>query len=248
MVCDGHGFRGHQASSHVAQSIVAHFQSALASDKESEDVVPLALSKAFTRAASDLHSAILDTYITGTTATILIVNRLTLICANVGDSRIVLGSLHEDGRLHAIPLTRDHHPTDVNERIRVEAAGGRVDTWTPSGPDTGPPRVWLREKRLPGLSLTRVFGDDILSGIVSCEPELTMHQLTENDLFAVVASDGLWGVMSNSDVVNFIYDRQNDTAQNVAEAIIAHAAKLWYSQEEDNIDDITVIVVRFNYK
>lgn len=90
-----------------------------------------------------------------------------------------------------------------------------------------------------------MFGDTILSGIVTSEPELTIHQVNERDQFAVVASDGLWGVMSNQEVVDFVHSRRGHKPNCVAEAIVQHAARIWYKQHDESIDDISVIIVRF---
>jgi hypothetical protein len=57
-------------------------------------------------------------------------------------------------------LTRDHKPCDEDEKVRIEHAGGRVDSYRDqNGVKVGPERVWLLNEDLPGLAMSRSFGD-----------------------------------------------------------------------------------------
>jgi len=49
-----------------------------------------------------------------------------LICANVGDSRAVLGSC-KNGEWVAKDLSRDHKPSDRDENQRIIHRNGRVE-------------------------------------------------------------------------------------------------------------------------
>ena len=53
----------------------------------------------------------------------------------------------------------------------------------------------------PGLAMSRSFGDKIARevGVVS-DPEIFEMMLKEEDKFAVIASDGVWEFLSNSEV------------------------------------------------
>lgn len=242
-VFDGHGRAAHRLSSFVAQTLAKHFRTLLTGDRTMS--VGKALRRACQRTTADVFAhPSMDVFMTGTTMSALAIHGRTLLCANVGDSRIVLGTMQGD-RLLAIAMTTDHLPNDEGERRRVEKAGGRVECWSPGGIDAGPPRVWLKERRLPGLAVTRVIGDSILEGIVIPQPELTTHKLVQEDRFAVVATDGIWSVMSNLQVVEFVAERDHLPAQIVAELLVRHAAELWFEDESGGIDDITAIIVRF---
>ena len=51
--------------------------------------------------------------------------------------------------------------------------------------------------------LSRAFGDwELKSYGVSNEPHITRINITDNDKYVVVATDGIWDVLSNEDVVN----------------------------------------------
>ncbi|KAK1698635.1 hypothetical protein QYE76_015332 [Lolium multiflorum] len=115
----------------------------------------------------------------GSTAVVAVVGRRRIVVANCGDSRAVLSRAGV-----AVPLSTDHKPDRPDELQRVEAAGGRVINWNGS-------RV------LGVLSTSRSIGDYYLKPYVSAEPEVTAVERTEKDEFIVLASDGLWDVVSN---------------------------------------------------
>ncbi|KAL8089613.1 hypothetical protein AgCh_039184 [Apium graveolens] len=115
----------------------------------------------------------------GSTAVVAIVTPEKIVVANCGDSRAVLC---RKGK--AIPLSRDHKPDRPDELSRIEAAGGRVIYWDG-------PRV------LGVLAMSRAIGDKYLKPYVSCEPEVTIINRTPDDECLILASDGLWDMVSN---------------------------------------------------
>ncbi|VAH23171.1 unnamed protein product [Triticum turgidum subsp. durum] len=117
----------------------------------------------------------------GSTAVVAVVGRRRIVVANCGDSRAVLSR----GGV-AVPLSTDHKPDRPDELQRVEAAGGRVINWNGS-------RV------LGVLSTSRSIGDYYLKPYVSAEPEVTAVERTGKDEFLLLASDGLWDVVSNDE-------------------------------------------------
>lgn len=115
----------------------------------------------------------------GTTAVVAVVGSCQLVIANCGDSRAVLS---RGGK--AIPLSRDHKPERDDETTRIEAAGGRIIYWD--------------GYRVGGLlAISRAIGDRYLKRYVVSEPEVTCIQRTEEDECLILASDGLWDVISN---------------------------------------------------
>ena len=52
-------------------------------------------------------------------------------------------------------LTRDHTPSLPEEKKRILAAGGRVFALHYEDGTKGPERVWIKERNLPGLAMTR---------------------------------------------------------------------------------------------
>ncbi|KAK6118604.1 hypothetical protein DH2020_047646 [Rehmannia glutinosa] len=115
----------------------------------------------------------------GSTAVVAVVSSRQIIVANCGDSRAVLC---RNGK--AVPLSTDHKPDRPDELNRIQAAGGRVIYWEGA-------RV------LGVLAMSRAIGDNYLKPYVSCEPEVTITDRSEEDECLIIASDGLWDVVTN---------------------------------------------------
>ncbi|CAH9073198.1 unnamed protein product [Cuscuta europaea] len=115
----------------------------------------------------------------GSTAVVAIVTPDKIIVANCGDSRAVLC---RNGK--AIPLSNDQKPDRPDELNRIQEAGGRVIYWDGA-------RV------LGVLSMSRAIGDNYLKPYVICEPEVTVTDRLPEDDCLILASDGLWDVVSN---------------------------------------------------
>ncbi|KAJ8448661.1 hypothetical protein Cgig2_010548 [Carnegiea gigantea] len=117
--------------------------------------------------------------LTGSTATVAVVTPRHIIVANCGDSRAVL---YRRGR--AIALSVDHKPDRADELARIEAAGGRV--------------IFMNGARVQGiLAMSRAIGDKFLKPVVISEPEITITRRHQEDECLILASDGLWDVISN---------------------------------------------------
>eukprot|EP00245_Coleochaete_scutata_P011172 TRINITY_DN4093_c0_g2_i1.p1 TRINITY_DN4093_c0_g2~~TRINITY_DN4093_c0_g2_i1.p1 ORF type:complete len:233 (+),score=43.60 TRINITY_DN4093_c0_g2_i1:31-699(+) len=73
--------------------------------------------------------------------------------------------------------------------------------------------------------MARAFGDICLKsyGVIS-EPKFYYHELDSNDLFALLATDGVWDVLSNQEVVDIIRNSPRDRA---ARAVVEKANANW---------------------
>ena len=102
----------------------------------------------------------------------------------------------------------------------------------------------MKTEKMPGLAMSRSLGDNIATS-VGCiyEPEIFSFQLTDNDKFIIIGSDGIFEFVSNIDLVQFVlpfYKRNSPEA--AAERLIREATAAW-KREDDVIDDITCIVI-----
>lgn len=123
----------------------------------------------------------------GTTAVLVVAIDNTLYIANLGDSKAILCRYHEESQKHiAIPLSKDHSPTDYGERMRIQKAGG-----------------FVKDGRVLGvLEVSRSIGDGQYKRCgVSCLPDVMRCQLTPADRFLVLACDGLWKVFTSDQVL-----------------------------------------------
>ena len=66
-------------------------------------------------------------------------------------------------------------------------------------------RVWLKNENIPGLAMSRAFGDAVAAkaGVTSI-PEIREYPVSEDDRFMVVASDGIWEFITNEQVVEIV--------------------------------------------
>ncbi|GER28388.1 protein phosphatase 2c [Striga asiatica] len=117
----------------------------------------------------------------GSTAVVAVVCSSHIIVANCGDSRAVLYRGKE-----AIALSIDHKPSREDEYARIEAAGGKVIQWN--------------GHRVFGvLAMSRSIGDRYLKPWIIPKPEVMFVPRAREDDCLVIASDGLWDVISNEE-------------------------------------------------
>jgi serine/threonine protein phosphatase PrpC len=239
-VFDGHGGNGERVSQFVARNLPRNLESCL----QREEDVNLALQNAFKVTADQL----LETESTiasfaGSTAVLVYVKENNIYCANCGDSRAVLGKLNADSEIEAFPLSIDHKPERAEESKRILSRNGRIEACKGSkGEPVGPLRVWLKKQNVPGLAMTRAFGDLVASAIgVVPEPEIISHSRDINSQqFLIIASDGIWEFIESQEAVEIV---SACTSPQEACEELAHIASTRWIAEEDMIDDITIIVI-----
>ena len=102
-------------------------------------------------------------------------------------------------KLVGIPLNRDHKADEPDEQQRIIQSGGRVAAYRDmQGNPLGPARVWHMHEDIPGLAMSRSFGDQAAAEVgVNAIPEITEMNLIESDKFLILASDGVWEFISN---------------------------------------------------
>lgn len=123
---------------------------------------------------------------------------------------------------------------------RIESYKGRY------GENVGPARVWLKTENYPGLAMSRSIGDACAHSVgVSAIPEIKEFEISEEDKFLVVASDGVFEFLSNDEIVDLVvpFWHKNDL-KGACSTIVRESVAAW-EREEDSIDDITCIVVFF---
>jgi len=129
-------------------------------------------------------------------------------------------------------------------------SNGRIDSYRDQlGNQIGPMRVWLKNEDIPGLAMSRSFGDSMACRVgVNAVPEIKDFVLTTEDKVMVLASDGVWEFLENQDVANIVYPFfLQKNAEGAAEALVRAAFKTW-KREESVIDDITCIIVFLDVK
>jgi len=253
-VFDGHGSDGDACSYFVRDNIEANLKRAMV--KHSDDF-EMAFRTSFIETNTTMHDAKFDDSMSGTTAIVAFFKGNQVTVANVGDSRAIVGE-RKGKRIIAYSLSIDQTPYRADERERVKAAGAVVmscdqlegivpfhENWgvnlgeeLDNGGD--PPRVWAPGKSFPGCAFTRSIGDHVAEGIgVTAEPELLVKEMTREDNFIIVASDGVWEFLTNQSVTDMVL--KFDDPLEACRAVVAESYRLWL-QYEVRTDDITMIM------
>ncbi|XP_044475537.1 probable protein phosphatase 2C 10 isoform X2 [Mangifera indica] len=209
---------------HLGESVPAYLQKHLFSNILKEDEFWADPRRSIFKAYEKTDQAILSHSSElgrgGSTAvTAILINGQRLWVANVGDSRAVLS----DGG-QAVQMTTDHEPN--TERGSIENSGGFVSNMPGDVP------------RVNGqLAVSRAFGDKSLKSHLRSDPDIQDITLDVRTDILILASDGLWKVMSNQEAVDIA--RKIRDPQKAAKQLTAEALK------RDSKDDISCIVIRF---
>jgi serine/threonine protein phosphatase PrpC len=165
----------------------------------------------------------LDSDHTGSTATIALfrieTGRRVVYVANLGDSRAILIS----GASQVERLSYDHRATDKAEIERVKRDGGIV----------------IDDRVAGSLAVTRAFGDHALKrdGVIA-KPSIKKHHLRPSDRYLVIASDGIWDALEDTQVFKLCRDELN--TREIAQSIIKTAI------ECGSTDNCSCLVIKFN--
>ena len=145
--------------------------------------------------------------------------KITLI--NLGDSRTVLGDIR--GNLKY--ATRDHKPDDTHEHDRIKKFGGYIQ--------------WRGCWRLMGkIALSRGFGDlSVAHYGYSVEPDVITIKAQEDD-FILLASDGVWDVITSQDAVMFVAEKlkMGISPEQAAQALVERV-------RNHTNDDVTALII-----
>ncbi|KAL8267720.1 hypothetical protein R6Q59_001518 [Mikania micrantha] len=180
----------------------------------------------------------LDCFCSGSTAVTIVKQGSNLFMGSIGDSRAIMASKDVNDTLVAVQLTVDLKPDLPREAERIKRCKGRVFALQDE-PEV--PRVWLPFDDAPGLAMARAFGDFCLKeyGVISI-PEISHRLLTDRDQFIVLASDGIWDVLSNEQVIEIISSAP--TRSSAARFLVDSAAREWKSKyPTSKMDDCAVV-------
>ncbi|PAN05187.1 hypothetical protein PAHAL_1G120600 [Panicum hallii] len=215
-VFDGHG------GSRAAEYLKEHLFENLLKHPEFLTDTKLAISETYQKTDTDFLESELSAFRDdGSTASTAVLVGDHLYVANVGDSRAVISKAGK-----AMALSEDHKPNRIDERKRIENAGGIV--------------IWAGTWRVGGvLAMSRAFGNRLLKPYVVAEPEIQEEQVNGELECLVLASDGLWDVVENEEAVSL--GKLEDAAESAARKL----TEIAYSR--GSADNITCIVVQFHH-
>ena len=256
-VCDGHGVEGHEVSGFIKRILPKELSNSLyhkdilTNDKNAKKKIYNIIGETFIRVNEKLISnESINSIFSGTTCVSVIYTPIKLICANIGDSRAVIGKFDKNVKKWiAVNLSRDHKPTEEDEARRIYKKGGRIKPFIDeeTGEEVGPQRVWVKDDEVPGLAMTRSFGDRVaaIAGTI-CLPEIKEYNFSEGDKFLILASDGVWEFIQSEECINIIGKFYlNNNIEGCCEFLYNESKKRWI-KEEEVVDDITMLLVFFD--
>ena len=260
-VFDGHGINGHCVSQFLKEHFSTFFTTkdsfftpipqqqqhdTLFNEKHIHDkLTNTNFIKQMCSTADDrLRRQKFDSKLSGSTGVFIVHIEDKLICYNIGDSR----AIYINSNYEPIQITRDHKPNLPEEQKRILNAGGRVAKIQHIA-NIGPYRVWLKKEDVPGLAMSRSFGDFIAKSVgVINEPEVFEIGIAEYKVKAVIiASDGLWEFVSNDTIADIVVPFiVNKDCNGATKKLVDEAFKAWTKDGGVVCDDITIIVVMFD--
>ena len=154
----------------------------------------------------------------GNTATVVYIDDKNLYCGNVGDSSAVIVSGDE-----VIKITYIDRCEDIEEKNRILKAGGKI----------------INKKIDDILSVTRAIGDFDLKhkGLINI-PHLFIKDIIYSDRYVIMASDGVWDVLTNEMLLNIVNTCKN--CNDICMKIINISINL------GSHDNISCIVIGFH--
>lgn len=153
-------------------------------------------------------------------------------------------------------LTVDHKIESRDEARRIRKMGGRIERMGDGDEEFGPLRAWLKDGSSPGIAMSRSLGDAVAKtiGVVS-NADVTEHKIYLRDRFVVIASDGVWEVMTDKDVGEVLRSATEEAgggalpAQTLSNRVCSEALRRWnvlLMTEDTVVDDISAVVLTLN--
>ena len=143
----------------------------------------------------------------------------TLICANIGDSNGYLIS-----KSNISQITKPHKCEDASEVQRIRDTGGIV----------------FQGRIFGKLILTRTLGDKEMKkyGVIPV-PDFYTKKIEKDDLFVIIASDGIWDVINEEEIYKM--GNEKELSSEIFSKKIMDLAK-----ERDTRDNSSCIVIKLN--
>jgi len=126
----------------------------------------------------------------------------------------------------------DHKPNVRKEEERIRKAGGRV---TKFGNDVA------RVENL--LAVSRALGDYSLDKhLIPASPDIIQFSKESSSAaaaFIILACDGIWDVMNNEQVANFVSKRASNTSlENIISQLLDHCLEL------ETMDNMSIYIIK----
>lgn len=201
-----------------------------------------------------------------------VIFRNTLYVANLGDSRVVLGTVRTNGGVIAERLSQEHNAGNIEVREELKAQHPddshivvlKQGVWRVKGIIQVSRSIGDVYLKKPEYNRDPLFSHIGFSGslkkpVLTAEPSLHEQTLGPDDQYLIFASDGLWEHLSDREAVDLVKkSSRNGIARRLIRAALQQAAKkreMRYSdlrKIEPGVrryfhDDISVVVVYLDH-
>jgi len=276
-IFDGHG--GDICSRYISEKVPKLVLDKLARQRHRNDVdYACVLKSSFIEADTSFlneHKFMLKNSPTGSCGVVVLERDGYLYVCNLGDSRVQLAKTDEHGNLHTLLLTNDHNTKNPKEvRLVLERTSDPFPIRSNINTNTEGLRVG------GVLMLTRAFGDGVFKRkdmsmppfmnhlpYITSEPEINVHKIEPHDKFVVIASDGLYELLTPQQITAFVgelLEECRDSPKEIAKIgckvihkVLETIARIMKKTVEEVknlpnrktfMDDTTVIVLLLNSK
>lgn len=238
-IFDGHG--GKAVAGFVKTYIASEIANALnmvPAESWGDKAIKKAVESAFKRLDSRIATELPGCY-DGSTAIVLLCNKTTVICANLGDSMAYLCRRTPEGEIQSIPLIQRQHKCWVmKEKERILRAGGTVENGRVNGV----------------LEVSRAFGDITLKKYgVLVTPEYMKFSIDRaRDVFVLLGCDGFWNAWAPQEAVEHCLEQLGEEEQRskdegeerpnlrmVCKSIVRHVI-----EEKKSQDNVSVLITQ----
>jgi serine/threonine protein phosphatase PrpC len=131
----------------------------------------------------------------------------------------------------------------AEEAERIAESKGRVFSLDD---EPGVYRMWRPNGETAGLALSRALGDHYLKdfGLISV-PDVTQRNITSRDKFVILATDGVWDVISNQEAVQIVSSTAD--REKSAKRLVECAVGAWKHKKRGiAMDDISAVCLFFH--
>ena len=231
-ICDGHG--GNETSKYISRLMPYLFNNKYLKYPLISKQIKLIFKNIQKKFIKNENNRFDFAYYSGCTCCLVYIRDKYFYSINIGDTRSLACYYNPNSKKIKIKqLSKDHKPGDYEERRRIERKGGFVEN------DMGISRV-------QGLAVSRAFGDCDNKYITS-EPDIKKYNITRDLKFIVIACDGIFDVLSNERVCDFILQNNYDTNMNLLGSKKNSAKKLCeLALQNDTTDNVSCIIYFLN--
>eukprot|EP01097_Dermamoeba_algensis_P010645 TRINITY_DN7941_c0_g1_i1.p1 TRINITY_DN7941_c0_g1~~TRINITY_DN7941_c0_g1_i1.p1 ORF type:complete len:566 (+),score=120.48 TRINITY_DN7941_c0_g1_i1:74-1771(+) len=214
------------------------------------------VKKALMRSFHDVDKAALSSgqshgWISGSTALVVLLVGIELFVANAGDTEAIISKTNKKQASHATftveIISEKHRTSNFRERDRIIRRGGIIEDEKLFGALEVSRAIGDLPFRMPWckkwLSINSTDSKEDEGKFLISEPHVYRRRLSATDEFLVMATDGIWDVLSYEEVAKSVYNsiKSEENAFVACEKVVKKAIKA------GSADNCTIIIVYFQH-